>query len=40
MVFINIYFISNDLFDKTAQATLILKGGGCGMAVSPPHHTP
>jgi len=24
----------------TAQAALLLKGGGCGVAASPPHHTP
>jgi len=27
------------LFVST-QAALLLKGGGCGVAVSPPHHTP
>ena len=24
----------------TVQVDLLLKGGGCGVAASPPHHTP
>jgi len=32
--------VPNIKFFVTTQATLLLKGGGCGVAAKSPHHTP
>jgi len=32
--------LSSFTWFETAQVVLMLKGGGCGVAALPPHHTP